>query len=305
MALLTPPRILGAAAVLLLINSQLKVRYGGMVGGVLRPVAETLALPLREPVFRMARRLNRPDDVSTPDGLSDPGAATREQLLTERGQLLVELGRLRQRNAELQRKIATTQGFEDQDLPPRRRVISTVTGYTHTGRRHVLSINRGRNQGLAAGQTVLYGVNLVGRVVEPVGPLSADVELVTGQDVGFHVELTAAADRDADNPAAAAVPLPGLEHLRVTPDPDAGAFTAEVRHDTAPPLNALARLADEIHFRDARAHILGRVVAVRPFPDDPELLLQVVIRPNLDLRFLSEVAVLVPESAKSEVRSSK
>ena|GEM_PF-2085631 len=307
MALLTPPRILGAAAVLLLVNSQLPVRFGGLAGAVLRPVADTVVLPLREPVFRIARRLNRPDATPDTGELSDPGAATRDQLAGAYDRLLVELGRLRQRNAELQRKIFIAQGYKEEDLPPRRRVVATVTTYTHTGTRHVVSISRGRNQGLAAGQTVLYGHNLVGRVVEPVGPVSADVELVTGQDVGFHVELTAATDTDdatPDRPAGA--PLPGLEHLRVTPDPDAGTFTTEVRHDTAPPVGALARLADEIHFRDARAHVLGRVTEVRPYPDDPQLLLQVVIRPTLDLRFLSEVVVLVPEeSPKSEVRSSK
>ncbi len=291
MALVTGPRILGAAALLLLINSQLPMRYGGQAGAVLRPVADTLALPLREPVFRLARQLNGPDETRT-EAISDLARAPRAQLTEAYDQLLVELGRLRQRNAELQRKLAITQGFEDQDLPPRRTVIATVTAYTNTGNRHVVSVNRGSNQGLAAGQTVLYGVNLVGRVVEPVGPVSADIELVTGQDIGFHIELTAAPRITGADSAAS---LPGLEHLRITPDADTGSFTTEVRHDTAPPVGALARLADEIHYRDARAHILGRVTAVRPYPEDPELLMQVVIEPMLDLRFLSEVAVLVPK----------
>lgn len=303
--LITAPRILGAAALLLLINSQLPVRYGGKLGAVLRPVADTLALPLREPVFRIARRLNRPDASPHADTLTDPTRATRDQLVQAYDHLLVELGRLRQHNAELQRKLEITQGYEEKGLPPRRRPVATVTAYTDTGTRHILSINLGSNQGLAAGQTVLYGTNLVGRVVEPVGPVSADVALITGQEVGFHVEIVPAPDT-ASNHAGA--PLPGLEHLRVTPQPDTGDFTAEVRHDTAPPVGAQARLADQIHFRDARAHLLGRVTHVRPFPDDPELLMQIVIRPTLDLRFLNEVVVLVPPVAggsNSEVRTSK
>ncbi len=296
--LITAPRILGAAALLLLINSQLPVRYGGKVGAVLRPVADTLALPLREPVFRIARRLNRPDVSPHNASLTDPTQATRDQLIQAYDHLLVELGQLRQHNAELQRKLQITQGYKDQGrpLPPRRRPVASVNAFTDTGTRHVISINLGSNQGLAAGQTVLYGTNLVGRVIEPVGPVSADVALVTGQEVGFHVEITPAPDTTSNHVGA---PLPGLEHLRVTPDPDTGVFTAEVRHDTAPPVGAQARLADEIHFRDARAHLLGRVTHVRPFPDDPELLMQIVIRPTLDLRFLNEVVVLVPPKAAS------
>jgi len=241
MSLVTGPRILGATALLLLINSQLPVRHGGKLGAVLRPVADTVALPLREKL-KLIQRL--PDDDTS------------------------------------------------LKLPPRTPRICAVTAFTDTGTRQVISINGGQNRGIAPGQTVRYGVDLVGRVVEPVGPVSADVELVTGQDTGFHVELTAPADLATANPRA---PLPGLEHLRVTPDPATGTFTAEIRHDTNPPIGAVARLADQVHYRDARAHILGRVVEVRPYPQDPELLKQVVIRPRLDLRFLSEVAVLVPE----------
>lgn len=297
MSLVTGPRILGATALLLLINSQLPVRHGGKLGAVLRPVADTVALPLREPVFRIARRLNRPD--ATPgDGLTDPATATRAQLAEGYERLLVELGQLRQHNDELIEKLKLIQRLPDDDdgtglkLPRRTPRICAVTAFTDTGTRQVISINGGQNRGIAPGQTVRYGVDLVGRVVEPVGPVSADVELVTGQDIGFHVELTAPPDVANANLSA---PLPGLEHLRVTPDPATGTFTAEIRHDTNPPIGADARLADQVHYRDARAHILGRVVEVRPYPQDPELLKQVVIRPRLDLRFLSEVAVLVPE----------
>ncbi len=290
--LISPPRVLVAIALLLFINSQLPVRYGGKIGGMLRPVADLVALPIREPVFRLARRLNRPDNNPNSQGTIDPASASREQLALAHQQLLTQLGTQRQRINDLKRQLANTQGFAVEDLPPRNRVPAKVSAYTDAGTRHILSIHGGTHQGIAAGQTVLYGTRIVGRVVEPVGPVSADVELITSQDIGFQIELTPPAD--PNNPSAGNT-LPGLERLRIKPLPAERLFTAEVSHDVAPPIGALARLADEIHYRDARAHILGRVEEVRPYPPDPQLLKQIVIRPTLDLRFLNEVVILVPK----------
>ena len=277
--LLTSHRLLFVIALVLLINSQLPAPLAGLAGRVLQPVLDLTTLPVRAPLHSMAVGL-RPTEI--PEDLPDP-PKTADQLATELAIARSRIDQLEQLIDELKRRLALIETVGEYGETPTRPLSAKVNNYTDTGPSQIISINRGSNHGVAAGMTVVYEYSLVGRVVAPVGPVSANVELVTSHDAVFQVRVQ---PRDAQTTYA---------NIRATPSGDGRTFVAQVGRDS--PIRELAdvRMADAVYYPDARGWVLGRVESVDPYPDDPTLYKQLVIAPEFDLRYgLEEVVVLLP-----------
>lgn len=277
--LLSSARLLLVLAIGLTINSQLPERYAVQIGRVLKPVVDTLLYPVQTPLYQMALSLSSPDDEGVPE------RTDMEKLIDDYAMALVEIDRLQQQRDEWRRKYEAASGAIALSNEPRRFVTVRVNGYTDTGTKPVLTLAGGKRLGIEAGQTVVWKESVVGRVIAPVGPMTADVELITGTNSALWVRIKAPFDEPGrDTPV----------RCRIEPSKDQTYFTTEVAKDEPVRAGDRVWLADELLYNDARGQIVGQVEKVIDYPQDPFLLNQVLIRPVIDLRRLPEVAVMIP-----------
>ncbi len=216
---------------------------------------------------------------------------------------LTEVQRLRQQNAELKQLVEELGMIGDllarQNLDEFRQVTATVLPGGSGG---VLNLSTGSADGIAPGQTVVYGSQVVGRVVEPVGPFSASVALVTETAPDLSVRIVAP---PSENQPGSILPARETD-ARVTLDADAGLFIADdlgLTDDVR--VGDTVYLADEFSYADARGFRLGTVIEAAPLPENPELLQRVVVRADTDLSRLGRVVVLVPPHGNASSPSSQ
>lgn len=284
--LLSSQRLLLAIAAALTLNSQLPASVGGLAGKVLKPVVDFATLPLRGPVYNLALNLSETPETSIHTGTPQ----SLEELRDAYAMARVEIDRLQQEYDELKQQLELIEGVRNIDAPDTRPLTAKVTGYANPGPRQVLTLNRGSRQGIRAGMTVVYKTVLVGRVVEPVGPSSADVEVVTSHDGGLQVRIRQ--DGYAEP----------FDNIRVRPsETDNKYFVAEVPKDSPIRTGAVVVLADAVNYSDARGRLLGIVEHKIDYTPDPELLDQLLIRAALlDTPYRQEVAVLLPATPDSD-----
>ncbi|MEM9420396.1 MAG: rod shape-determining protein MreC [Planctomycetota bacterium] len=284
--LLSSQRLLLLITAVLILNSQLPSSIASLAGNVLAPIVNFVSLPLRGPIYSTATRIAEREGASD---FAHPGVPqTEEELRFAYGQALVEIERLKQEYEELKKRLELIEGVQAIDALETRPVTAKVTSYRDPGPRRVITLNRGSRQGIQPGMTVVYETVLVGRVVDPVGPSSSDVELVTSHDGGLQVRI---------RQQGIAMPF---DNIRVRPsetDPDY--FVAEVPKDSLIRSGAVVILADAVNYSDARGRLLGIVERKSDYTPDPELLDQLWIRAALlDTPFRKEVAVLLPKTAE-------
>ncbi len=197
-----------------------------------------------------------------------------ESDLRQREQQLAQLMRVREIRGE--------QGIRAY-LPAR------VTSYSGEPARPVLTIDRGTSDGVRRGMVVVSGANLVG-LVEAVGPLTADVRLITTPGTTLDVRFAAPTPPAAPPSAPTYLATVGLAE-------DGRRFV----HDEAPQ-NVPVRAGDLAHLDDqggrwpaqANGFIVGQVAEVAGVPDNPLLLKRIVIEPLIRPPSLRRVWVLVP-----------
>lgn len=277
--LLTSHRILFVLAVVLLINSQMPSSVAGLAGRVLQPVLDLVVLPVRAPLHSLAVGLRPSGDPVEPTDTPK----TPEQLTTDLSVARARIDQLEQLVDEYKRKLFLVESVIDYGETPTRPLSAKVNRYVDTGPSQIITINRGSNHGIKPSMTVVHEFALVGRVIAPVGPASANVELVTSHDAVFQVRVQ---PRDSQVTYA---------NIRATPSGDGQTFVAQVGRDSPIRAPADVRMADAVYYPDARGSVLGVVTEVAEYPPDPTLYKQLVIRPEFDLRFgLEEVVVLLP-----------
>lgn len=279
--LFSSQRLLLAIAGALILNSQLPGSVGGLAGKILKPVVDFATLPLRGPVYSLALNLSETD--TPPADLTGPQSA--DELRDAYAMARVEIDRLQQKIDELENELELVQGVKAIADSNTRPLSAKVTGYSNPGPRQVLTLNRGSRQGIRPGMTVVYKTVLVGRVVEPVGPSSADVETVTSHDGGLQVRIRQEGYAEP------------FDNIRVRPsENNRQYFVAEVPKDSPIRSGAVVVLADAVNYNDARGRLLGIVERKVDYTPDPELLDQLQIRAALlDTPYRQEVAVLLPD----------
>ena len=281
--LLTSHRFLFVVAVLLLINTQLPASWAGLAARPVKPALDLLLLPLQAPIHGLALSIASSDDDPAADAPDSP-----ERIRADYYEARVENERLRQRVVELERRLYLIENVRELVESRTRPLSAAVVGYSDTGAVPVLTLNRGRRHGVAADMSVVYLSSIVGRVLAPVGPGSCQVELVTAHQAGLQVRVQ---PRGSDL---------RYDNIRVTPGEAERTFVAQVARDSEIGEGADVLLADGVHYSDARGRLLGVVERVTEYAPDPLLQKQLVIRPAHDLRYLKEVAVLVPLDADDD-----
>lgn len=276
--LLTPQRVLIGLILLLVVSSLLPARYAASISAVPRFVVEPLIGMASQPLTWVSAQVRGSE--ARPLITSD--AATFEENYFHMKNYVAAL---QQENEQLRREIA------DLEQVPKdiRRAMAILPARVVAGPRHqlddTLTINRGRADRIEPNMVVTSGYNLVGLVSEEVAGSSAKVRLITSPTMSLSVTIVPPlAPPDA-------VGLPAKLRL----ERDGQTFAADARKQDQVAVGDLAHLRDESWPNEARGYIVGQVVAVIDNPDDPILRRVIRIRPRPDLRYLTQVSVLVPK----------
>ena len=248
-------------------------------GKVLGPVVRLATWPA-SPLYRLGVAVRRGAEPA-------PGEEEALALRRENEALRVEAQRLRRVVEDMAQRLEEQGPVRERlaALGERRvsEVSARVLGRRGGGAVPEVEVDAGTAAGLEPDQPVVFQDEAVGRVVPPVSERSARVAPLFGFSSSLAVEITSA---------------DGQRRLRtrLVPDPSAGGFvTRELGREAPVAEGDAVWLDDDLLLASARGFQLGRVALVQPLPADPELLLEVRVRPARDLLRLPRVTVLTPE----------
>ena len=270
-------RVMIAATVLLLLASQLPAWLAVKLSYLPRSFVAFITQPAS--LLQSLSTTIRSGDEHTPD--FSAGGDLTKQLIEARvyiDNLEQDIARLR----NLSDNLAIINALVDtEDISF---VGAKVVGFNGDRKNPILTINIGSDSGVRDGLTVVWGADLVGKVVST-SVSTADVQLITAAGSKMQVRIT----RPVVDPTV--VPVPAYIELA---DDGRTFYTDEFALDSPVQVGDLALLADESWQFRARGFIVGTVVQVGPHPDRPLLNQRVVIRPNRPLASVYGVIVLVP-----------
>lgn len=196
-----------------------------------------------------------------------------------------ELTRLRQQMQQLQNVRAR---LADRGVTLVEARVAGLTGGSENVR---LTIDRGRRNGIAKGQAVVSGGNLVGEVVAA-GPVTADVRPIVTPGSSLSAILTPS--RSVAGPGEQTAGVRQVA-VRVKWNGEQGLFTAAPGADETVKVGDVALLNDQTWPATAQRAILGKVIRAEPNPRRP-VLQQVRIKPLAPITQLDRVTVIVPEA---------
>lgn len=209
-----------------------------------------------------------------------------DELQNENIRLRGEVRQLRRENRALQ---SLPRGVDRGTVKPR---LATVAGPSDGAGAWNLLIDRGERFGVRAGQAVVWGANLVGRIAST-SKLTAVVERVDSPGVRVDAVLTAATPGEDDRTErrlGSAIQLDATGPMR---------FEAEPPERVLAEVGDLARLWDAAWPAAAQGRVIGRVVAIEPAPEEP-LRKRVVVESLLTLPSLRKAIVLVTEGSDND-----
>lgn len=218
-------------------------------------------------------RVDHGDDVSALHERID-------ELQNENIRLRGEVRSLRRQNRILQRLPRESGG---ERLTPR---VAPVEGITKGAGTWSLQIKLGRRHGVRAGQPVISGASVVGRISR-VNRLNAVVERIDSPGSLIDAVLTGPAV-GGDEPSARRR-LSAVIQLEAK---------GPMRFESLPPHDVGAKVGDVVHLWDqdwpryARGQIIGRVVKVEDEPEDP-LRKRIVVEAAVTYPSLKQVIVLM------------
>lgn len=270
-------RVLIAVTALLLISSQLPVGAATAIAYVPRSFVALITKPAAL-LHRMATTMRAPRQ-QTPD--FGAGGDLADQLAQAR----VYIDNLEQEVLEL-RNVSESLAQIDAllDIEDIRLAGASVLGFNGDIENPILTLGVGSDAGVRDGLAVVWGANLVGKVVST-SAMTADVQLITTAGTKLQVRITP----PTVDPSA--VTLPAYVELA---EDGRSFYTDEFALDASVQVGDLVLLADDSWQFRARGFLVGVVTEAIPHPDRPYLNKHVVIRPMLSLASLPRVVVLVP-----------
>lgn len=274
---ITPKRILIAVTVLLLISSQLPTRAATALSHVPRSFVRFISKP--------SAMLHRMSTTLRPPRAQSLYFAAGSNLADQLAQARVYIDNLEQEVLEL-RNVSEGLAQIDAllDLGDIHLVGANVLGFNRDLENPILTIGVGSNAGLRDGLAVVWGADLIGKVVST-SKKTADVQLITAAGTKLQVRIT------RPTLGVSAAPLPAYIELA---ENGRSFKTDEFALDAPVQVGDLVLLADDSWQFRARGFIVGVVTEAGKHPDRPLLNKRVVVRPVRPLASVSHVAVLVP-----------
>ena len=278
-------RVFILLAVALGFASQVKPQVATMLSSPPRHAVEMLVGFASGPLKVIADSIRRPADQTLDRGNSANLARNYDELDRAYNNLLQEKAAL-ERELDLLRRFRRIRRMETTDP-----VEAEVTAWAG-GPRQTLTLDRGTRDGIRPGLAVLdwYSFSLVGRVTDA-GPMVSTVEMVTSPSCRVNVYFLP----------------PSFTHLnyapriyQLNPVDRQGRFSVVIKAQEAKFVQAgyVAYLDDASWPRNAAGAVVGKVTAVRPWPENPNLFYQVFVTPIHALPNLTQVVVLVPVTAE-------
>lgn len=278
----SPRRVLLLSVIALFILAVTPGKYTRWLGVLRDPVAAATA-PASAPMRWFAAWL-RPALPRTMSG--DPSVAAIEQ---ERDRALTLWRQSQMRIDELERLIIELQ--RGRALNPELDIVAVaapIVGASSDLTNGTLSARAGRDRGVTKNTVVIVaGAHLVGRIIDS-GARTSTLLPVTAKATGW---LRTVVDTGAPDRLPGATLSPAGDGQTLVGDLDADAAGVEV--------GQTVRLSDDGWPKSAQALIVGRVVSVGPKPNQP-LRMVITVRPEFDLRRLSQVILLTPGTSEPE-----
>ncbi len=274
---LTPRRVLAAVVVALVISSLLPAGAARSIADKPRDVVQAVTRPLVGLLAGLGGALQ---------GEVGPGLEDRdpEQIDELYGQAQVTIARLTQQLHEAHDVIEQLSGAREAfRLSGVRFLTAGVVDASIGPSRQTLVIGRGRRHGVAVGQAVVAGVNLVGLVVDTT-PATATVRLISAAGTVLQVNIAP--------PGPQAPPRQVQALIRL--EESGRRFAVPMGKHKGVSVGDVARLTDDQYPPEAHFFVVGSVAHVRDDADDPLMYSWVVIEPAAPLHHLRHVIVLVP-----------
>ncbi len=164
--------------------------------------------------------------------------------------------------------------------------VVAIAGFDLDPANPTVSFSRGSLSGLAEGQVVISGIDLVGNIsTVAAGSSSAALICRDGRRIGVRFE-----------PADPDQPFNGPDDTQLRYDAKLDAFHDRIELLEPQTLSAgdLAVLADPHWPAHARGFVVGVVEQIEPDPEFPLIMRRITVRPRWDLRTLSHLIVVVP-----------
>lgn len=274
--LLTPRRVFGLSLAVVALLAVMPTRWTGWVGWLRGPVTAVLT-PAAAPMRWFGQWLRPGDGASAAPEALRVLEQQREEALTKQRQAEE---RVRELERQLQELIRLGPGVRESiDRSVTASVLSSASDLSSG----TLQVRAGTEQGVTVGSVVvLGGVQLVGRVVDVSGPVCA-VLPITHAKTGF---LDAVVDVEGGGLYGCQLRAVGDGTLRGDLVVEASGVTVGQR----------VRLRDATWPKAAQMLALGRVTAVEPKETQP-LRKVVTVKPEMDLRRVSDVTVLMPRES--------
>jgi len=220
--------------------------------------------------------------------------ASKQRLQRELGNALSQIRNLENQLRQQRRQIHQLQQTQVRTDRTVTMVGARVISVSASSKKPALTIDRGRQSGVAQGQAVMYAGNLVGQV-ELVGPVTATVRLLTAAGTALQLNIQPPAPPRASESQKRI-------HVRAELNAAQDAFIAEPAKDKPVQVGDLAHLDDDRWPPEAQGAIVGKVVEVSGHPQRPLLISQVRIEPLPPLKQLDRVSVLVPRRRSRPVQ---
>ncbi len=296
---LSPRRLLQLLIAALLFSSLARLDIATAIAGPPRRLLMLVLAPMQKPVHAFSNWARGEAPPILPLGDASQLQEQNQRLSQRVAQLEDELRGAQQRIAEL----AAVRLEAALQLRKVQLIDAGVTTW-QGGSAPTITINRGSNHGLAPGQAVISGSNLVGRVAS-VSATTATVSLINQSGQLLDVRLKAPGDGAAAKAGGTTIAASGGREIRLQLGAERGKelFTAVAARGDPIQAGDLAhlRLAEGVAATDSRwpdeaaGFIVGQVVRTEDDPDDPKLRMRVIVQPLRELRRLTRVMVLVKE----------
>ena len=276
------PRGLVVAALLLLGASVLPAPWFGVATAPARALVEAATAPIAHPLLWLGHAVRVPDPRELGPERAEALRRGYERMLQYTRKLEQELARARERIERLDQ----VRGHVE--LAEVGLISASVVGRPDRRGGDRVRINRGRADGVSAGQAVVSGAALVGRVTG-VSELSATVRLITDPGTALTVRVV------SPTPGEPERSFHGRLHGRGRGEP----LRLRTGADQPVEVGDLAHLADAGWPRAARGFIVGEVRAVDEAPMNPTMYRRLRIEPIEHLATLRRVVVLRSRSDPS------
>lgn len=264
-----------AVAGLLLVTSQLNIKYAKWVGWLPNNASKAVRDPVSQMLNGVSLGIVGEDRTQL---VNDDQQSLKEQLALANALN----NQLALKNLQLERDLEDFRVISSiVDLSSLRFVQARVADVNYDRASPSLEIDRGSRVGIAPDQAVVVSGNLLGFVSEA-GPLRSSVRMINTPKTRLQVRLR------LENP-----PRDRPERLSVSEQGDY--FFCDVELDCPIKIGSSAIVADSL-FEQANGFVIGRVDEIIEHPSKPLELKRVIVRPVMVLGRQRRVTVLVPVS---------